>query len=342
MCEMPQPLIPGSEHLPPRRRQWARTRWKRLILASLLGVFLLMNLVAYLHARAFTRFAPAGTRLPSPQSMTFAQKLGVLFTGASHPRPVNDIDPGIVKLPFSTLTIPSDDLQLEAWHIPCENARSMVVLFHGHGACKCSLLREARAFHDLGCECLLVDFRAGGGSTGEICTLGVEEADDVGATVRLARDLAPKLPIILFGQSMGGAAILRAVALDQAQADGLIVESTFDRLFTTVQHRFELMGIPTFPMARLLVFWGGAQHGFNAFAHNPVDYARRVTIPTMLMIGAKDAMVRESEVESIHTALAGPKSLHVFPDTGHESYLFRCPDKWTELVHQFLNSRNGS
>lgn len=41
-------------------------------------------------------------------------------------------------------------------------------------------------------------------------------------------------------------------------------------------------------------------------------------------------------------SLAGPKSLHVFPDAGHESYHFRCPDKWTELVHQFLNSRNGS
>lgn len=309
-----------------------------MLLFTVVLAFIAMNLVAYLHARAFTRFGPPRSQLPKLATITTAQKIGVLLTGASHPRPENDIDPSIVELPFETVSIPSGELWLEAWRIPRNDARWRVVLFHGHGAAKCSLLREAKAFHDLGCECLLVDFRACGGSTGDVCTLGVFESEDVEAAARAARQLEPKLPLILFGQSMGSAAILRAAAHNNVHVDGLIVECPFDRLFTTVRHRFEIMGLPKFPMANLLVFWGGAQHGFAAFDHNPVAYAQRVTTPTLLMHGALDKLVHVNEVESIGAALTGPKTVEVFPEAGHESYLFRQPEKWTELVKRFLQS----
>lgn len=29
-------------------------------------------------------------------------------------------------------------------------------------------------------------------------------------------------------------------------------------------------------MANLLVFWGGVQNDFNAFKHNPTDYAKNI------------------------------------------------------------------
>ena len=41
------------------------------------------------------------------------------------------------------------------------------------------------------------------------------------------------------------------------RADAVVLECPFDRLLTTVEHRFELMGVPAFPLARLLTFWGG-------------------------------------------------------------------------------------
>jgi uncharacterized protein len=322
-----------------RLLSYCRRRWKRLLAVAILLVLAVMNLVAYLHARAFTHFAPPGTHVPNLGTITTAQKIGVLLTGASPPRPVNDISPATLGLAYTTLHIASDDVQLEAWHVPNASPKCMVVLFHGHGSCKCGLLREAQAFHELGCDCLLVDFRAAGGSTGEVCTFGVAEAHDVAAALVFGLELKPTLPVILFGQSMGSAAILRAVSTNQVQADRLILECPFDRLSSTVQHRFELMGLPVFPMARLLVFWGGAQHGFIAFDHNPVDYARNVSTPTLLMQGARDAMVHVSEAESIAAALAGPKSFYVFSDVGHESYLARRPEKWKELVDQFLRDK---
>ena len=325
--------------MPIRLIRWCRTRWKRVVVLGFVSGILSINLVAFLHARAFTHYAATGSALAKPENLSLAQKLGVLLTSASHPRPVNDRPPADVELEFSTHVLPSHDESLEVWHVPCADVRMTVVLFHGHGACKSGLLSEAKIFHELGCECLLVDFRGGGGSTGDRCTFGVAEARDVAAAVTWLRQRNSRLPIVLYGQSMGSAAILRAVGIDEVKADALILECPFDRLLTTVQHRFEAMGVPDFPMARLLLFWGGAQNGFDAFAHNPVDYAQRVQIPTLIMHGATDPRVSTAEAKAVASSLSGPKAFHVFPDAGHESYCRHCSVEWREVGNDFLKEQ---
>ena len=78
------------------------------------------------------------------------------------------------------------------------------------------------------------------------------------------------------------------------------------------------MGLPAFPCAQLLVFWGGMQCGFDGFAHNPVEYARHVACPTLLLQGEQDTRAR------LQDALA------------HESYIEAQPDEWKQSVTDFL------
>ena len=188
----------------------------------------------------------------------------------------------------------------------------------------------------MGYSSLLVDFRGSGGSSEAIATIGVLEADDVAAAVAFAREHWPNERLALFGQSMGAVAVLRAVALG-VSADAILVECPFDRMLTTVEHRFEMMGVPAFPMARLLVFWGGVQNGFDAFAHNPVEYAAAVRCPALVMHGASDRHVRTAEAEAVYAALAGPKQWELFAEAGHQAYCFKCPERWAEVVGEFLD-----
>ena len=60
---------------------------------------------------------------------------------------------------------------------------------------------------------------------------------------------------------MGAVAILRAVQETGIKPDGVIVEAVFDTMLHAVRHRFEAMGVPAFPSAELLVFWGGVETG---------------------------------------------------------------------------------
>jgi uncharacterized protein len=87
---------------------------------------------------------------------------------------------------------------------------------------------------------------------------------------------------------MGSAAILKAVADKAVNPDGIIIELPFARLLDALRSRLRAVGLPPFPLAELMVFWGGIQHGFNGFARNPVTYASQVSSPTLILHGKLD------------------------------------------------------
>ena len=66
----------------------------------------------------------------------------------------------------------------------------------------------------------------------------------------------PEQPLLGYGISMGATSLMRAVALYALKPRALILEGPFDRLVTTVRHRFDAVGVPSFPAADMLVFWG--------------------------------------------------------------------------------------
>src|SRR5262245_22522574 len=122
-----------------------RGRWVRAAVVAGAAVFAVLNALAYVHARSFTSFARSGRRTLDPEQMTFGQKLTVLVTGPTLPRPIIRETPANFDLPFETHRFRTrDGLTLEAWRLPRPDARGMVLLFHGYADSKSSLLTEAR------------------------------------------------------------------------------------------------------------------------------------------------------------------------------------------------------
>jgi alpha-beta hydrolase superfamily lysophospholipase len=307
----------------------------------LLGLFIALNVLAYRHAYTMTHFTATGPqrRSPSrdgPERLDWSQKAAVLLGGVEIGRPRSEQTPADVGLEYEARTIAGAVGALDAWYLPHPDGRGVVCLFHGYAACKANLLAEARAFHDLGYACLLVDFPGSGGSAGDATTIGFREGDDVARVVGYAREQWPDARVILFGQSMGAVATLRAMSDLGVKADAVILESPFDRLINAVGARFSALGVPTFPGAALMVFWGGWQHGYNGFTHNPVEYAKAVGGPVLLMRGRDDVRVGADQVEAIYANLQGPKALHAFDGVGHNSCAAERPEEWKECVGRFL------
>ena len=214
----------------------------------------------------------------------------------------------------------------------------MCIGFHAYSSSKSSLLGHAKAFHDLGYDVLLVDFRGSGGSRGNDTTLGYREAEDVAAAVDFASHRWPDESEILLGQSMGGAAILRAIADLNVHPSGAIIESCYDRMLSTTENRFHAMGLPAFGLARLIVFWGGVQFGHNTFEQNPADYATRVHCPVLIMQGGLDRRVTNAQARNLFDHLAGPKRFEIYDHCGHCGFLAVDADRWNRDVTQFLTS----
>jgi dipeptidyl aminopeptidase/acylaminoacyl peptidase len=81
--------------------------------------------------------------------------------------------------------------------------------------------------------------------------------------------------------------------------------------------------------------------GFNPFGHNPVDYARRVTCPVLLLHGKDDARVKCDDIERIFNNLRGEKRVHFFDDLGHESYVAKQAAEWKDQVGRFLAEKDS-
>ena len=322
-------------------RRLAASLWRRRIRVAIIGLTsltILLNALAFMHARSMTHFADSGIRPLKPEQMSLRQKVSALFLGVSIPKPRNTCTPEEYGLAYETCQIASSDgTTLEAWHVPADHSHGLVLLFHGYVAAKCTLLDQAKIYHDLGYDTLLVDFRGSGGSSGNETTIGYAEADDVAAATEYATKQFAPAKIILAGQSMGAAAILRAVALHSLHPDALVLECPFDRLFTTVQHRFDIMGVPSFPAANLLVFWGSVQQRHWAFEVNPVESAKAVHCPTLQLNAIDDPFVRPAEAKQILANLAGTKREVWFEHVGHDAYLPKYPHEWTHAVTTFMH-----
>lgn len=309
----------------------------RWIASALALAFAALNGVAYFHARAMVSWAPSAEATPRPELLGPVQRAGVLLTGVSIPRPVNRGTPAAIGLPFETHVFENGlGDELEAWYMPRKDARALTLVFHGYASSKQYMLGVAQGLVKLGSSVLLVDFYGSGGSSGTGTTLGVREAHDVRAALDYCRARWPEAPLVLYGQSMGGAAVLRAVAKLGAEPDGIAVESTFDRLLTTVASRFRRMGLPGAPFAHLLVFWGGIHIGADGFAHDPVDYAASVRCPALVLHAEADPNISIEQARSILVRLGGWKRYSEYPAVGHVDLRSADPRRWQDDLEALL------
>lgn len=318
---------------------WLRRYHRVAVAASLTLTFILLNLIAYRQARAMLTFTQTGNRTEPPETLSLWKKVSMLFIGVNIPKPLNSSGPAQWDLPHRVHRFKVNSVvELEAWYIPRPQAKGLVLLFHGYASSKSSLLPEAKAFHELGYATFLVDFRGSGGSNGSQTSIGFFEADDAAKAFEYARRLAPGQPIILYGRSMGGAAVLRAIHVHHIQPDGLILEAVFDKMLSTVRNRFTAMGLPSFPAAQLLVFWGSLQNGSSGFRHNPIEYAASVRCPALVLHGTDDARATIAEGRAVFSQFSGKKWFEAFTDVGHEAYLAAKPEQWKQAITQFLTS----
>lgn len=307
---------------------------KKWILRMVIMLFILMNVFAIFHGYTITHFSDAdATKTSKPKELSAADKVKALLFGLNNPRPENDQNPTV---DFETISIESNR-EISCWYIKSPEAKGSVILFHGYSGNKARILDKASIFQNMGYNTLLVDFMGCGDSEGNQTTIGFFEAEQVKSCFEYLSHKGEE-NIFLFGTSMGAVAILKAIHDFGFDPKGIMIECPFGTMYETVCARFDEMGVPSFPMAGLLTFWGGAVNGFWAFDHNPSTYAKSVKCPTLLMYGAKDSRVSLKETNAIFGNLQGEKDLVIYPEAGHENYLNKYKQAWKQDINLFLKS----
>jgi uncharacterized protein len=299
-------------------------------------LFIIMNVVAFLHAWTFTHFSGKEDRTRDPKEISGFEKVKILFKGIDNPKP------GTKEFPlgdYEKIFI-GETNRIGCWMIKAAASKGTIIMFHGYAGEKSSLLGRAKEFLDFGYNTFLVDFNGSGESDGDQTSIGFHEARQVQLCFEFLKERGEK-NILLFGTSMGAAAVLKSLHDFNSSPRAVILECPFGSLYKTVCARFRIMNLPAFPMAGLLTFWGGVQHGYWAFAHNPVNYAKSVTVPTLILFGEQDNRIGIDEIEAIYSNIQAPKTLKTYKNFGHDVFEVSNRDQWRADVGTFLSEQDN-
>lgn len=301
-------------------------------------IFILLNIVCAFQAYKLTHFYDGIGEIKKPEQMAFSEKTSAAFFGVKFHKQ-ESID--TFSIPHQSINIKTTDgYNLSAWYATdtAIKTKGTVILFHGHGGNKNGVIKEAIEFNKMNYNVLLVDFRAHGNSTGNICTIGYNESKDVKAAYNYASSMGEK-NIILYGISLGAAAIIKAVATDSIKPNKLVLEMPFGTLYKAVKGRLKVMNLPQEPFATLLTFWGGIQQGFWAFNMQPQQYAKSVHCPVLFQWGVNDARVTKEETETIFNNFATTqKTLVTYENSAHQSLCRNQNQKWCRSIYKFLTN----
>jgi esterase/lipase len=111
----------------------------------------------------------------------------------------------------------------------------------------------------------------------------------------------------------------------------------FGTIKDAVKARLKLMGLPQQPIATLLTFWGGTEHGFWAFGMKPQEFVKNIKCPVLLQWGKNDPRVSKAEEEILFKNITNTnKKFVIYENTGHESICKKETTKWEVEVAAFL------
>jgi alpha-beta hydrolase superfamily lysophospholipase len=320
-------------------------KWLRRLLYTICLLFVLLNILVAVQAYHATHFYDrTDTAMPKKRltEMSGGEKLTAILFGVRVPKRLV-VDS--LAVPHQGITLLTDDgLRLSAWYAGRDTetnvpAKGTVIMFHGHGDCKSSDIKEAEAFYAMGYRLLMVDFRAHGESEGNTCTIGYKETGDVKAAYDYVTAKGEK-NIVLWGVSLGASTIIKALHDYGLKPSKVILEMPFGSLFEAVKGFTRINHVPEEPAAVLLTFWGGIEQGFWAFNMKPTEYAKDIHCPVLLERGENDIRVTEHETQEIFHNIPSPtKTLVEYADCGHESLYKKDSTKWTATVCQFLSAQ---
>jgi len=310
---------------------------KKIIKYSLrvvLVLFILLNIITAFHAYKFTHFYDAGEgKFKRQADKTKWDVTGDMFFGINAVKGKNKVIPDSTLQTVSLLT--KDNINIEGWYFKTGAAKGTVILFHGHGGTKSGITNESAEFRKMGYNTFLIDFRAHGNSGGNTCTIGYDEAEDVKLAYDFIKEKGEK-NIVLWGISMGAAAVSKAINDYPLQPSKIILEMPFGSLLEAAEGRIKIMKLPPEPLATLITFWGGTEHFFWAFNMKPAEFAKKINMPTLLQWGKMDPRVSEKETDLIYRNLPASKKLVVYENSAHESLCKKENSKWINEVHNFL------
>ncbi|HXT14346.1 MAG TPA: alpha/beta fold hydrolase [Gemmatimonadaceae bacterium] len=231
--------------------------------------------------------------------------------------------------------------ELRAWFARGQRGMGAVLLLHGVGANRTSMLGRARFLHAMGFSVLAPDFQAHGESPGEHVTFGVRESLDAAASLDFLKTAMPGERVGVIGVSMGGAAAL--LGPGPLDANAFVLESVYPTIRQAVSNRLGTWLGPLGGVARwftpAVIHFVSEDIGVTEAELQPIDRIAKIHAPLLLISGTDDPYTPIVEAESLYAHAPSPKTYWPIFGAGHEDFHAFDQIDYERRVGNFLVSQ---
>ncbi|MCK4744596.1 alpha/beta hydrolase [Candidatus Parcubacteria bacterium] len=215
----------------------------------------------------------------------------------------------------------NDGEKLHAWWLENKKDSKTVIFFHGNAGNISDRVSQVEIFKKLNLNCLMVDYRGYGKSSGQIKKEKDIYLDGLAAWNYVIKEQGKQIKdIIIWGRSLGG-----AVAIDLAQEKdvfAVIVESTFYSVIDMAKKHHWFL-----PVGLIAKY---------KFLSN--DKIKNIKAQIMVVHSRDDEIIPFEQGERLFYNANEPK---VFLEIagGHNTGVFNSYDKYVEEINKFLNKK---
>lgn len=205
---------------------------------------------------------------------------------------------------------------LEAWWLPVKMPLGQVVITHGWGANRATLLPLAPLLMAAGWSVLLIDVRNHGNSDSDTFSSMPRFAEDIDAALYWLKHHQAPLPTALIGHSVGAAATL----LSASRRDDIVAVvslSSFAHPDGMMRRWLSAKGLPFFPLGGYVI-----RYVEHVIGHRFDDIAPLITLPlihcpVLLVHGAEDDVIPLDDAQCLSEKGRPGVMLRVVPG-GHD------------------------
>jgi uncharacterized protein len=233
------------------------------------------------------------------------------------------LSPQSYGLRYETVELRTADGEtLQAWWVPAENARGVVLFFHGNAGNISHRLDYLLMFNRLRYTTLIVDYRGYGKSTGSPSEEGTyRDAEAAWEYLRHAR-LAQPQDVVIAGESLGGAVGTWLAAKVKPRA--VLLFSTF----TSVND----LGAQ--------VYWFLPVRLLSRIGYDTLENLKRIEAPVFIAHSPDDDVVPYSHGRKLFEAAPEPKAFLELRGGHNDGFIF-TRQEWVAQLGAFLDRHGG-
>jgi fermentation-respiration switch protein FrsA (DUF1100 family) len=262
----------------------------RIIYLTLLGAVLLMLYIKHIESRA----------------LFFPEKEIEFF-------------PSQVNLPFEDVVFNTPDgIKLNGWFIPQPNAPYTLLFFHGNAGNIGHRLDKLLTLLPTGANIFIIDYRGFGKSEGKISEKGLYLDAQAAYDYLVEARQIPAVQIILYGESLGTAAVIELAAKVKVKA--IILEGGFSK--------GRDMAGRMYPFIPNLLF---------SDSYNSLERIKRIGVPKLFIHSRDDEIVPFELARKLYEASPEPKKF-VEINGGHNSAFMDSKEKYIAAIDLFIRN----